>query len=87
MNPPPDNDPQGGPPNKNSRIGRREIAAILLHDEAVQPLADHSERPESLAEALFRAETLEGPEAFATAEMRPARGATPTAEPTTVAAS
>ena len=30
MNPPPDNDPQGGPPNKNPRIGRREIGAFLL---------------------------------------------------------
>jgi cell division protease FtsH len=177
MNPPPDNDPQGGPPNKNPRIGRGEIydkqgllahikaaaggraaeevvygdettgaesdirqatslarnmvgrfgmsdeigfLSVLpqngegsglqgyadvsertrqriddemrrivgeAHDDAVQLLADHRERPESLAEALFRAETLEGPEAYAAAGLQPARGATPTAEPATVAAS
>ena len=84
MNPPPDNDPQDGPPNKNPWIGRREIGAILLpdvsvrtrqriddemrrivgepHDDVVQPLADNRERLESLAEALFRTETLEGRE-------------------------
>jgi cell division protease FtsH len=28
MNPPPNNDPQGGPPNKNPRIGRREIGCL-----------------------------------------------------------
>jgi hypothetical protein len=87
MNPPPSNDPQGRPPNKNPRIGRREIGAILLHDDAVNLLADDRERLESLAEALFRAEALEGPEAYARAGLQPARGATPTAGPATVAAS
>jgi Peptidase family M41 len=109
VNPPPNNDPQGHPPNKNPRIGRREIGAILLpdvsertrqridgdvrrivgeaHDDAVQLLADHRERFESLAEALFRVETLEGPEAYAAAGLQSARGATPTAGPATVAAS
>ena len=37
------------------------------HDEAVQLLADNRERLDSLAEALFQAETLEGPEAYAAA--------------------
>ena len=32
------------------------------HDEAVQLLADNRERLDSLAEALFQAETLEGPD-------------------------
>jgi cell division protease FtsH len=57
------------------------------HDDAVQLLADNRERLESLAEALFRAETLEGPEAYAAAGLQPACGATLTAEPATVAAS
>jgi hypothetical protein len=30
MNPAPDVEPQSGPPNKNPRIGRREIGAFLL---------------------------------------------------------
>ena len=42
------------------------------HDEAVQLLADNRERLDSLAEALFQAETLEGPEAYAAAGLRPA---------------
>ena len=37
------------------------------HDEALQLLADNRERLDSLAEALFQAETLEGPEAYAAA--------------------
>ena len=37
------------------------------HDEAVQLLSDNRERLESLADALFQAETLEGPEAYAAA--------------------
>jgi cell division protease FtsH len=57
------------------------------HDDAVQLLADNRERLESLAEALFRAETLEGPRAYAAAGLQPARGATPAPEPATVAAS
>ncbi len=37
------------------------------HHESVQLLADNRERLDSLAEALFRAETLEGPDAYAAA--------------------
>jgi cell division protease FtsH len=37
------------------------------HDDAVQLLADNRERLESLAEALFQAETLDGPQAYAAA--------------------
>jgi len=37
------------------------------HDAAVQLLADNRKRLDSLAEALFRAETLDGPEAYAAA--------------------
>jgi cell division protease FtsH len=37
------------------------------HDEAVQLLSENRKRLEALAEALFRAETLEGPEAYAAA--------------------
>jgi cell division protease FtsH len=37
------------------------------HDEAVRLIRENRERLESLAEALFRTETLEGPEAYAAA--------------------
>ena len=37
------------------------------HDEALQLLSENRERLEALADALFRAETLEGPEAYAAA--------------------
>jgi cell division protease FtsH len=37
------------------------------HDGAVQLLSENRERLEALADALFRAETLEGPEAYAAA--------------------
>jgi cell division protease FtsH len=37
------------------------------HDEAVQLLGENRERLEALADALFHAETLEGPEAYAAA--------------------
>jgi cell division protease FtsH len=57
------------------------------HDEAVQLLADNRERLDSLAEALFQAETLEGPEAYATAGLQPAATATAPAEPATLVAS
>lgn len=57
------------------------------HDEAVQLLADNRERLDSLAEALFEAETLEGPEAYAAAGLQPRRGATPRAQPATLVAS
>jgi cell division protease FtsH len=53
------------------------------HDEAVQLLADNRQRLDSLAAALFEAETLEGPEAYAAAGLEPA--ATPSAKPTTLA--
>jgi ATP-dependent Zn protease len=57
------------------------------HDEAVQLLADNRERLDSLAEALFQAETLEGPEAYAAAGLQPRGGATPPAQPATLVAS
>ena len=41
------------------------------HDEAVQLLGDNRDRLDSLAEALFLAETLEGPEAYAAAGLEP----------------
>jgi cell division protease FtsH len=41
------------------------------HDDALQLLSENRERLEALAEALFRAETLEGPEAYAAAGVRP----------------
>jgi cell division protease FtsH len=37
------------------------------HDQALQLLSENRERLEALADALFRAETLEGPEAYAAA--------------------
>jgi cell division protease FtsH len=40
------------------------------HDEAVKLLTDNRERLEALADALFRAETLEGPEAYAAAGIK-----------------
>ena len=49
------------------------------HDEAVQLLGDNRERLEHLAEALFQAETLEGPAAYAAAGL-----ATTPAEPAAV---
>jgi cell division protease FtsH len=51
------------------------------HDEAVQVLLDNRERLDSLAEALFQAETLEGPEAYAAAGLSTAPDATPPAAP------
>jgi cell division protease FtsH len=56
------------------------------HDQALELLADNRERLDSLAAALFQAETLEGPEAYAAAGLEPTAPA-PSAEPTTVAAS
>jgi cell division protease FtsH len=40
------------------------------HDDAVQLLTDNRDRLDSLAEALFQAETLEGPEAYAAAGLQ-----------------
>jgi cell division protease FtsH len=57
------------------------------HDEAVQLLADNREKLESLAEALFQAETLEGPEAYAAAGLATAPDTAPPAEPATPVAS
>jgi cell division protease FtsH len=51
--------------------------------EAVQLLHDHRHNLDSLAEALYEAETLEGPEAYAAAGLEPA-AAEPSAEPTTL---
>jgi cell division protease FtsH len=55
------------------------------HDQAVQLLAENRDRLESLAEALFQAETLEGPDAYAAAGLATAPGAVP-AEPATLVA-
>ena len=57
---------------------RRIVGAA--HDEAVQLLAENRHRLDSLAEALFEAETLEGPEAYAVAGVDPAAVATQPAE-------
>ena len=40
------------------------------HDEAVQLLGENRERLEALADALFRAETLDGTAAYAAAGVR-----------------
>jgi cell division protease FtsH len=57
------------------------------HDEAVQLLSDNRDRLESLAQALFQAETLGGPEAYAAAGLEQTAAATPQAEPATLVAS
>jgi cell division protease FtsH len=54
------------------------------HDEAVQLLAENRARLDSLAAALFQAETLEGPEAYAAAGIGTATDVTPPAEPALV---
>jgi cell division protease FtsH len=41
------------------------------HDDAVQLLTDNRQRLDSLAKALFEAETLEGPEAYGAAGLEP----------------
>src|SRR6266511_2749594 len=51
------------------------------HDEAVQLLVDNRDRLDSLAAALFDAETLEGPGAYAAARIGTAPDVTPPAEP------
>jgi cell division protease FtsH len=45
------------------------------HDDAVQLLTENRERLDSLAQALFQAETLEGPAAYAAAGLDPAAAA------------
>jgi cell division protease FtsH len=57
------------------------------HDEAIQLLADNRESLDSLAEALYKAETLSGPEAYTTAGLKPSNAATPPSEPATLVAS
>ena len=57
------------------------------HDEAVQLLVDNRERLDSLAEALFKAETLEGPDAYAAAGLATTPDEAAPAEPATVGAS
>jgi cell division protease FtsH len=57
------------------------------HGEAEQLLTDNRESLDSLAEALYKAETLEGPEAYAAAGLEPSDAATPPAEPATLVAS
>jgi cell division protease FtsH len=61
---------------------RRIVAEEL--DGAVQLLEDNRERLDSLAKALFEAETLEGPEAYAAAGLEPVADETEPAEPTTL---
>jgi cell division protease FtsH len=56
------------------------------HVEAVQLLTDHRESLDSLAAALYKAETLEGPEAYAAAGLEPSDAATPPAEPANLVA-
>jgi len=56
------------------------------HDEAVQVLSENRDRLESLAAALFEAETLEGPEAYAAAGLDRPSAAAP-AEPATLVTS
>ncbi len=54
------------------------------HDEAVQLLSDNRARLDSLAEALYRAESLEGPEAYAAAGLVPTAADAPKAKPATL---
>jgi cell division protease FtsH len=57
------------------------------HDEAIQLLSENRDRLEALAEALFRAETLEGPDAYAAAGLdAPADTAAAPVEPATAVA-
>jgi cell division protease FtsH len=57
------------------------------HDEAIQLLSGNRDRLEALAEALFRAETLEGPDAYAAAGLdAPADAAAAPVEPATAVA-
>ena len=56
------------------------------HDDAVRLLVDNRERLDSLAEALFQAETLEGPDAYAAAGLTSAPDAPAPAEPATLVA-
>src|SRR5581483_3513165 len=51
------------------------------HDDAVQLLAANRERLDSLAEALFEAETLEGPAAYVAAGLAESLGVPAAAEP------
>jgi cell division protease FtsH len=53
-------------------------------EAAVQLLADNRERLDSLADALFQAETLEGPKAYAAAGLEPAADEQPPSEPSTL---
>jgi cell division protease FtsH len=88
--------PQDGDPYAAPQVSERtrqriddEMKRIVgeAHDEAIQLLADNRERLDSLAQALFQAETLEGPEAYAAAGLAPSAAATPSAEPATLVAS
>jgi cell division protease FtsH len=55
------------------------------HAAAVELLAENRERLDDLAEALYQAETLEGPDAYAAAGLKPPSEAP--AEPATLVAS
>jgi cell division protease FtsH len=58
------------------------------HDAALRVLSENRERLDSLAEALFQAETLEGPDAYAAAGLeRSADDVTPPADTSTLVAS
>jgi cell division protease FtsH len=54
------------------------------HDEAVQLLNGNRRRLDSLADALFQAETLEGPAAYAAAGLESSTAPAPAAEPAPV---
>jgi cell division protease FtsH len=85
---PQDGQAYGGSPEVSERTRQRiddEMRRIVgeAHAAAVQLLTDNRDRLDSLAEALYQAETLEGPEAYAAAGLDvPGEGLT-TAEPAT----
>jgi cell division protease FtsH len=76
---PQDGDDRGylGYPEFSERTRQRvddEMRRIVreAHDEALGLLAEHRDQLDSLAEALVRKETLEGPEAYSAARIEPA---------------
>jgi cell division protease FtsH len=76
---PPEGDPYAAP-QVSERTRQRiddEMRQIVgeAHDDAVQLLTENRERLDSLAQALFQAETLEGPAAYAAAGLDPAAAA------------
>jgi cell division protease FtsH len=78
---PQENDPYAAP-QVSERTRQRvddEMRQIVgeAHDGAVRLLTENRERLDSLAQALFQAETLEGPAAYAAAGLDPAAAAAP----------